>query len=109
MKSGVTVIDHKQEFYDYLDKFIGSGKLGKNLSIFEKEGKIELLTDKIDFDNDKDTWCGTVFVKIKKMTTEEVINYIIGVSGADEISMEKKILRLWWDFDNSLSLILIQV
>jgi len=96
MKTGVTVIDHKQEFYKYLDKYF-DGNIGFTIGAFEKEGKLELVTDSIDFDEKLESWCGTVCVKIKKMTTEEVVNLIGRAHRPDEVSMEKNVLRLWWD------------
>ena len=93
----VTVINHKEEFYIFLDKYFG-GHLAKNLRIFEKEKKIQLMLDKIEFDTQRGTWCGTIYIKIKKLKAEDIINYIIGVAHRpDEVSMENKILRLWWD------------
>jgi hypothetical protein len=98
MKTGVTVIDHKEEFYKYLDGYFG-GNLAKNIRVLEKEGKLELVPEKIDFDEELKSWCGTIFLKInKKMTTEELVNYIIGeASRPDEVSLKNGLLRLWWD------------
>lgn len=98
MKIGVTVIDHKEEFYKYLEKVVSSSFI-KNIQIFEKQKKIELMPEKIDFDEEAGTWCGTLYLKINKgkVTTEELVNCIIGMAGADEISIKGDALRLWWD------------
>ena len=98
MKTGVTVIDHKEEFYKYLDKHFG-GNLAKNIRVYEKQGKLALVPEKIVFDEDNGSWCGSIYLKIdKKMPTEEVVNYIIGEAyRPDEVSITNGVLRLWWD------------
>jgi hypothetical protein len=98
MKTGVTVIDHKEEFYKYLDKHFG-GDLAKNIRIFEKQGKLALMPEKIDFDEDEGSWCGSIYLKInKKLTAEEIVNNIIGEAyRPDEVSLKDGVLRLWWD------------
>jgi hypothetical protein len=99
MKTGVTVIDHKEEFYKYIEKYFGD-YLIKNIRIYEKEGKLALVPEKIDFDEETGSWCGSIYLRINKgkMTTEEVVNNIIGVaSRPDEVSITGDVLRLWWD------------
>lgn len=98
MKIGVTVIDHKEEFYKYIDKHYG-GNLIKNIRALEKQKKLELMPEKIDFDEEQGTWCGSIFLRIsKKMSTEEVVNYVIGCAARpDEVSLKDGVLRLWWD------------
>lgn len=99
MKTGVTIIDHKEEFYKYIEKSFGDNLI-KNIRIFEKQGKIALVPEKIDFDEEDGSWCGTIILRINKgkMTTEEVVNCIIGVaSRPDEVSIHGDELRLWWD------------
>lgn len=78
------------------DFFINSNLI-KNLIILIKEEKLTLNIE--NFNNVDNTWGGTLYVNlIRGVTTYDVVNYIVGVSGADEISMpKKKSIRLWWD------------
>ena len=97
MKSGVTVIDHKEEFYKFLDGYFG-GNFCKNIRIMERDKEIELVPERIDYDEEQGTWDGSIYLKINKKTKmEDVINYVIGTSKADEISIDNGVLRLWWD------------
>jgi len=97
MKSGITVIDHKEEFYTFLDEYFG-GNFSKNIRIMDRAKEIELVPERIDYDKEAGTWDGTVYFKInKKAKMEDVINYIIGTARADEVSIDNGVLRLWWD------------
>ena len=97
MKSGITVIDHKENFYKFLENYFG-GHFGKNLRIMDRKKEIELVTERMDYNEDAGTWDGTIYLRINKKTKmDDVINYIIGTSKADEISIDKGVLRLWWD------------
>lgn len=97
MKSGITVIDHKEEFYKFLDGYFG-GNFSKNLRIMDRAKEIELVTEHIGYDEVQGTWDGAIYLRINKKTKmDDVINYIIGTAKADEVSIDNGVLRLWWD------------
>jgi small-conductance mechanosensitive channel len=44
------------------------------------------------------TWDGEVYIIFSsRATTQEIVNLVISPSKADEISIEYRTLRLWWD------------
>ena len=97
MKTGVTVIDHKEEFYKFLDGYFGEN-LTKNIRIMERDKEIQLVPERMDYNEEAGTWDGAIYLKInKKAKMEDVINYIIGTAKADEVSIDNDVLRLWWD------------
>lgn len=66
----------------------------KNLTIFCKKGEIEITVPDISEDN----WGGVFLITLTGISTPNLVNYIIGMSQADEISMTTETdLRLWWD------------
>lgn len=92
----MTEVDAKNSFFKMLKEWRGES-LVKNIMILEKEQKIQVMWDKLDYDADSGEWDGTLFIKITKIKMDELVNYILGHSRADEMSIDKKVLRLWWD------------
>lgn len=89
--------DNYTKVNDLLDEYSSIGHIfGKNLSKFCKDGQIEV--DFKDLNLDKHTWYGELYIYLTGITAFELINDIIGPSGADEIGMDNATtLRLWWD------------
>lgn len=92
----MTEADAKNSFFDMLKNWQGES-LVKNIMLLEKEQKIEVMWDKLDYDADNGNWDGTLFIKLTKIKMDELVNYVLGHSRADEMSIDKKVLRLWWD------------
>ena len=92
----MTEIDAKESFYSMLTNWQGK-QFVTNLEILEKEQKLEIVWDKLEYEANNDRWDGTLFIKIKKIKMDELVNYVLGCSGADEMNIDKKVLRLWWD------------
>jgi hypothetical protein len=81
-----------------LAKFFDSSKRNfiNNLKVFINKDKIKL--EIIDFDPQNDMWDGTLLIHLNGISTYDLVNYIIGCSNADEISMNNdNTVRLWWD------------
>lgn len=91
-----TLTDLKEGFYGLIRDWT-SDKFIQNLKILEKEKKIELIVEKIDCDLEAKTWDGALYLKLKKIKTDELVNYVLDLSRADEMSIQDKTLRLWWD------------
>lgn len=73
------------------------GKLSHNLRSYCKADQILVRIDDEKADAEKGMWDGELLIETHKLSTEEIVNFLIGVSSADEIGMEKGVLRLWWD------------
>lgn len=92
----MTEADAKNSFFTMLTDWQGK-QFVTNLILLEKEQKIEILWDKLDYDVTNGNWDGTLFIKLTKIKMEELVNFVLGLSNADEMSLDKKVLRLWWD------------
>lgn len=92
----MTETDAKESFFAMLTNWQGK-QFVTNLKILEKEQKLEIMWDKLEYEADNDRWDGTLFIKLTKIKMDELVNYVLGCSGADEMSVDKKVLRLWWD------------
>jgi hypothetical protein len=81
---------------DTIKDWVGE-QLHKNLQIFAKQGLIKLELPEANLD--KEMWDGTLLIHFVNLwSATDIINYIVSVSRADEISMlNDKTLRLWWD------------
>lgn len=70
-------------------------QFGKNVRKLIDDGKIRSI---IANDITSSTWDGEVYITFAASATlQEIVNLIISPSRADEISIENKTLRLWWD------------
>jgi hypothetical protein len=80
----------------FLKDYMGSTGM-RNLSVFVKQGRIDLEFPECDPYNE--FWDGTLLIHFKQdFTPAEVVNYILAFSRADEISfVNDKTLRMWWD------------
>ena len=69
----------------------------KNLAVFVRDGKIELTCNTLDVG--AGYWDGELLITFtSEMSKEDLVNYIISGSYADEMQMiDYKTLRLWWD------------
>lgn len=92
----MTESDAKNSFFNMLGEWQGK-QFVINLKVLEKEEKIEIMWDKLDYDADNGNWDGALFIKLTKIKMDELVNYVLGHSGADEMSIDNKTLRLWWD------------
>ena len=81
--------------FNWLSDFLSSEYI-KEMSNLIDSTKIVVFVNNIN--NFNETWDGEIIIDVSKLTTQEVVNYLISDSFADEISMtENKLLRLWWD------------
>ncbi len=69
-------------------------KLINNLAIFAKRGQLQV--DVSNFD-DSERWDGELLIKLTGINTQDLVNFVIGMAFADEISIQDDVLRLWWD------------
>lgn len=92
----MTETDAKNAFFAVLKNWQGE-QFVKNLTCLEKEDKIELMWKDLDFDANSGDWDGTLLINLKKIKMDELVNFILGHSRADEMSIDGKVLRLWWD------------
>lgn len=68
-----------------------------NLQYYVNQGNIDVELN--GYDEKAETWDAEILVHFNKdMSITDIVNNIISLSYADEVSMKNdKILRLWWD------------
>lgn len=72
-----------------------NGRLGRNIRKLIETKKIIAISSP---DIARDRWNGDAYITFSDdATIEEIVNYVISPSRADEISIKEKTLRLWWD------------
>ena len=96
----------------FLELVLSNDKLKKNLEILQKRNAIEIVTDNlknIKYGQQQTRkgggmekvleggWDGTLYIKLKSISNEHLVNYILGWAKTDEMSIQNNILRLWWD------------
>lgn len=89
--------EHLDEICTLVDLVTSLRKLSGNIRHFCKTGQILVRIEDERADAEKGLWDGELLIETHKLSTEEVVNFLIGVSSADEIGMNNGVLRLWWD------------
>ena len=81
--------------FGWLNHFLNKN-FTKNVSQLLSENKITASVNHLDPSNEE--WDGEIHIDVSKLSTQIIVNKLIGISHADEISMpDSKNLRLWWD------------
>lgn len=81
--------------FEWLNSWL-SNQFMKNVSTLLDNSKITVTATHID--SEKHEWDGELLFEVSKLTSGEIVNYLIQFSSANEIFMnDEKTLRLWWD------------